>query len=171
MYDFEYSLVGSELEALLEENRLIEIHDPPVNVQRRIAEGASRYSPPVLPIALLSPSARAGRIELFVFGPDLQPVQRGIDPKRPPARALAMILRYALGERPPPPASARSAAWGATGREICLRYFCRYRSRLQWIEINRAQSLNVLLGQVLRCAKTVALKDPEPGEFFAHDTG
>lgn len=51
--DIEFVVVGSELEALLEEHRLIAEHAPRINVQRTIAEGASRYDPPLLPVALL----------------------------------------------------------------------------------------------------------------------
>lgn len=166
VYDLEYNLVGSELEALLEENRQIEQHHPPVNVQRRIAENRSRYAPPLMPVALLAPSIAPGRIELFVFGTDLSAVQRRVDPGRPPATALEAILRFARGETDRLPALARAKDWGRDGKEICLRHFCRYRSRLQWIEVNRGLPVEELVTLVLRCAEAVVKEAPEPGEFL-----
>jgi hypothetical protein len=164
--DVAYTPVGSELEALLEEHRLIQRLAPPVNVQRRIAEDRSRYHPPLHPVAVLAPSVRAGRISLFVFGPGLTAVQRHLDPRRPPVRALRAILDYALGTRPRLPASAGATDWGDAGREICLRYFCRFRGRLQWLELHRAVPAETLIREILHCAGSVVDRDPEPGEFL-----
>ncbi|MBN1556944.1 MAG: nucleotide excision repair endonuclease [Lentisphaerae bacterium] len=164
--DLEIHGVGSELEALLLENRLIAGLEPEVNVQRRVAEERGRYGTPLTARALICPSAREGRVELFFFGgPRGRAVQLRIDPDRPPRRTLARLAAWLTGRAEACPHTARTTSWGPAGNALCSRYFGRFRHALQWLELPADRPPEAAADALLAAARRVARDRPEPGEF------
>ena len=152
IHDFEYRLVGSELEALLLENRLITQRQPAINVQRQVAEGTSRYGFPLLPVAVVAPSAKRAAAEVFIFAGHNRAVQVRLDSRRAPGRALTTVLAYYREERPTLAKAAGLTDWGVEGHEICGRYFARYRDRLHWMELPAGRPA----ADVIRALQTLA---------------
>lgn len=165
IHEFEYELVGSEIEALLLEHRLITELTPELNTQRRIAEGASRYAAPLTPRVVIAPSAARRRVELFFFGGGREADQLRVDPRRPPRRVLAGLVAHYRDQRRGPGSNPRLTRWGRVGTEICCRYFSRYRDALQWMELPAGGAIGQFLATLLDVVRLVAEKSPEPGEF------
>lgn len=172
IHDIEYRLVGSELEALLLENRLIGELGPTANMQRRIAEGRSRYAAPLVPVALFLPSAARRRTEVFFLGEDLPALQVRIDLRRPPLATLRTILAmFAAGGGSRRGTASCVTDWGGEGREICRRYFGRRRERLRWMEIGAVQSPDGATDRILAIARLVSTESPDPAEFRSSRNG
>jgi len=165
IHKFECHVVGSELEALLLEQRLIAEKRPELNTQRRVAEGAGIYQPPALPVAMICPSSRAGCAEIFIASCAGRAVQVRIRTRRAASRSLAGLLRKCLAGKADPPAAANFTDWGPAGNEICCRYFGRFRNRLQWLELNPSLDIGVLASRLSDIARLLAENPPEAGEF------
>jgi hypothetical protein len=164
--DLDYELVGSELEALLLENRLIRELRPVLNVQRRVAEGTSRCAYPVSAVVLVGASVSPNRVELFFFGGERKrAVQLRVSPYRPPGRLLGEWVDYFSGRRKALRGSPRLTDWAADGNEICCRHFARFSDQLQWADVDETRGSHAFIDALLRIVKTVAQKRPEPGEF------
>jgi len=131
----EYELCGSELEALLLENRFIDELAPVVNVQRSIVPGSSRYRPKAGAIMVVLPSVARRRIELFFFGSRERALQLRIVTNRPPTAVLERLVLYLCEERKGYRGHPHLTDWGAEGAEICYRYWSRCRDALDWIEL------------------------------------
>ena len=164
--DFEYQLVGSELEALLLEHRLIAQRTPELNVQRTIKPGKSRYTLPLLPHAIVLPSAQKRRVELFLFGAHEAARQCRVDARRPPAKRLAALIAEYVSQKRTIRKHRRVVDWGPAGNEICGRYFARFRDTLHWIELATAQPPAALTRALLDVVRTVAEHSPAAGEFL-----
>lgn len=165
IHDLEYHWVGSGLEALLLEHRLIRDLSPEINVQRAIVEQTSRYAYPALPVAVISPSAMKNRAEVFFFGPPSHAFQLRVDPARPPRRVLAKVADMLCARSVNSPRSARLTDWGPEGYEICARYFCRCRDGLQWLEVNSALPVERFVDALADIVRRVAERGCLPGEF------
>jgi hypothetical protein len=169
---FEYRLVGSELEALLLENRLIAAHLPDLNVQRRVAEGASRYAFPVMPVVILCPSAHPASLELFFLSADSLRQCR-LSFRKPARKALEAAANACFADARHGRTGARGPVtdWGPEGGEIAGRYFSRFRNRLQWVEVNLAGGADAFVTRLISLARSLPVVHPDPGEFRATDTG
>lgn len=133
--DFEIHPVGSELEALLHEERRIRELAPDMNVQRAVAEGAGRYGEPLQPAAIVAHSARPGRVELFLLMPARTLLQTSFDPRRPPVRLLEQLALFLAGRARKIPRAKSVTDWGAGGAELCARHLGRARGRLRWCPV------------------------------------
>ena len=163
---FEYRRVGSELEALLLENRLIHELRPEANVQVQTHAHAGRYPEDYGAVVVLCPSELAGRCELFFFGTRETAMQLRLNPARPPQRLLQHLVGFIRGGGRTPGRSVHLTDWGRPGAEICHRYFARFRNRLQWVEIAGAKDgATEAVKSLLEVARTVARSAPETGEF------
>ncbi len=163
--DLRYEPVGSELEALLREQALIDEWRPEANRQRRVAEGASRYAFPPFPVAVICPSARRRRAELFILGEGCRAVQMRLDPARPPRQLLARWVRHFVHGARRPAATATVTDWGTAGNELACRHFARCRDGLQWVELAGGADPSVLASRVLGLVRVVAVRRPDAGEF------
>lgn len=169
VFDLDFHDVGSDLEALLLESRLIRELRPEVNVQQHVAEGASRYGPPLLPVVLIQPSAARGKAELFFFGDGLSAVQVRVDAKRPPRKTIANVVAAYSRRRDTFRRTACVTDWNREGAEICCRYFGRYRNRVRWMEIGSAAPPPRITEAFLDIVTRVALHAPDPAEFRIGD--
>jgi hypothetical protein len=162
---FECRRVGSELEALLLENRLIAEHASGINVQRTVAEGASRYAFPLVPVVILCPSARKACVELFFSGAQGSALQYSLRLRRPAPAFLARLIRHCATGRARLPHSDRLTDWGIEGREICGRCFARFRDRLNWLELDLTRGIPALVRVLLDIAQRTGKQPFDPGEF------
>ncbi|MDQ7778931.1 MAG: nucleotide excision repair endonuclease [Planctomycetota bacterium] len=95
-HDFGYRVLGSELEALLEEARLIRRHRPPINVQMEVHErtmpGAahSRKRSVVLFMATPDPDS----LQVFLISPTRYALARVRRGARNPTRLLGRVRRF-----------------------------------------------------------------------------
>lgn len=158
----EYQLVGSEIEALLEENRLIRELSPEVNVQRTISSGSSRYGRPRQPVVVICPSATKGRRELFFLGTLPEAVQLRVIPGRPPKRQLLSLVRLARGASRRLPSHPGMKRWGEDGNELCFRYWARFRNSLNWLFLEGP--LDRVVAAVTDAVRAADAAD-EPAEF------
>ncbi|MBN1268992.1 MAG: nucleotide excision repair endonuclease [Kiritimatiellae bacterium] len=161
----EYRLVGSELEALLLENKLIAEFQPELNVQRRVAEGRSRYGSPLVPVVIVERSAKAGAAEFFFVGGRETAVQLRVQPKKAPGRLLGNTLNYFCSDGSRLRRGKGLTDWAATGREICRRYFMTARDRLHWREITPRLATAEGQAQLLAAAAKILTEPPPPGEY------
>ncbi|MBM4153636.1 MAG: nucleotide excision repair endonuclease [Lentisphaerae bacterium] len=161
--------VGSELEALLVEEKWIREGGPDVNVQRRVEEGASRYRPGPGPVAVIGPSVRSGCVELFAWAPGDSAFQVRIRVERPSAAALRTLYARVTGRSRRAPRAAGITDWGRTGAEICHRLFSRGPGRLQWLDPSGAPTAEGFAAAVVSAARAVLARDPDPGEFRGLD--
>lgn len=134
IFDLQLQTVGSELEAILLEQRWIRNLQPTVNIQRRVAEGAGRYAGPPGPVLMLLPSVRTGCLELFGFAPDRPGLQLRFRPTRPARGSLTAALAVLHGRRHACPRRPNLTDWGSAGAELMNRYFGRSRNRVAWLE-------------------------------------
>jgi hypothetical protein len=153
---FAVHAVGSELEALLTENRLIRRHHPPLNTQLQVKEGVGRYGAPLLPVALVLPSARAGAVEVFLVGARQRAVQCRLPRRRNAGRAFEHVAAWSRDPRRPLRRAAGITDWGVEGAELCQRYFGRYRDRLHWVEWSDGRAPADLLAAVRVLADALA---------------
>lgn len=131
-----YQTVGSELEALLLENRMIESAQPTINIQKNVAEGRSRYAAPFLPIIIITRSTRTGWADLFIFDARRHAYQFSFSPeKRSAPVSLNRLMAHFLEDGPPPRSHRMLRDWGTVGGEICRRFFARNRARINWCEL------------------------------------
>lgn len=164
--ELEYELVGSELEALLKEHQLITDRAPALNVQRHVSEAPGRYGAPLMPTVIILPSAREGRLDLFLFGgPGGEVIQMSIDPARPPRKALARALTHLAGDMHSLQKTARLKVWPGESHEICCRYFGRNQNRLQWLSVDGSVPLTAFCGKLLAIVSKLAARPVEPGEW------
>ncbi len=131
----DWRVVGSELEALLLEARLIRELKPEINVQLQVAEGGSRYAVPFAPVVLLCPSVKHAAVELFFVANGKPALQLRLTPARPAREPLPRVLAFVLGDAPRPRPSRALIDWGGEGAEIARRFFARSRGRLAWLEL------------------------------------
>ncbi|MBP7275717.1 MAG: nucleotide excision repair endonuclease [Kiritimatiellae bacterium] len=149
----EWQVTGSELEAILWEDRWIRERKPSVNIAREVHEDAGRYAAHWAPVALALPSVKPGSVECFILTPGPSPlIQIRVNIRRPPRRRLERILSAIqdLDGRPVPP-SKDWTDWGARGAELARRFFGRHRARLHWMELAGATS-DDLLAMLCRAA-------------------
>ena len=158
----EYQLVGSEIEAVLEENRLIRELVPEVNVQRTIMAGSSRYGGPRQLVVAICPSSVKGRRELFFFGTLPEAVQLRVVPGRPPKRQLRSLVRFSRGAQRGLPPHAGMRLWGEAGNELCFRYWARFRNSLNWLFLEGPADR--VVAAVTDAVRAAAAAD-EPAEF------
>ncbi|MBT3374773.1 MAG: nucleotide excision repair endonuclease [Lentisphaerae bacterium] len=162
IHTFDYQVVGSELEALLLEQRLITELKPKVNVQRHISPGSSKYVEKHGALALICRSTKRGRQDVFVFGVAAGATQIRVMPTRPPLRLLETLCRHAAGLGPPPRTRPTMTHWPDWGREICHRYWARHRNSLSWASLDMlSSSPAAALGKAIRTAAT----QDGPAEF------
>lgn len=161
----EYRLVGSELEALLVENRWIAELGPELNVQRRIAEGRGRYGELPVPVVILERSALAGAAELFFVGGRPTAIQLRVRPARRAGKLLETTVDFFLNRTPRLRRGRGLADWGAVGREICTRYFMAERNRLHWCEITPRLQSPEGRARLLQIAAKILTEPPMPGEY------
>ena len=137
----EWQVAGSELEALLWEDRWIRERKPAVNVAREIEDDASRYAAHWTPVAMALPSVKPGAVECFILLPrnadaGARLIQMRVISNRPPRRRIEQWLAAIQGldgKRPSP--SKGWMEWGARGAELARRYFGRHRARIHWMEL------------------------------------
>lgn len=164
IHHFDCRIVGSELEALLVEQELIARQMPPVNVQRRVAEGVSRYMFPLLPVAVVSPSTERDKFEVFCLGTGGRCVQCRLSVRRPSVTLLAKCATYVAGTSSAAPSGKNIRLWDGAGAELACRYFSRFRNRLVWMEL--AMPSASVLPEALKKAVVVIADNPgEAAEF------
>jgi hypothetical protein len=165
IHHFDFTLVGSELEALLLEHRLIGEHSPILNVQTRVAEGRSRYAAPFLPVALIERSAKPGHASIFFFGGPGHALQITFKPGGKPPASLAGIIRHFITGEKSPKANRALRDWGTEGQEICRRYFMRHRDRLHWMELPASPLDSTWIRRLMTIARSLLNEPPPPGEY------
>ena len=161
----EFHLVGSELEALLVENRLITELAPSVNVQRAIMPGTSRYRPNASPVVVICPSVANARRELFLFGVRPQALQVRANPARPSPRLLEDLVLFYCSVRERLRHWPHLTVWDEAGSEICHRYWARAKDRLHWLELGLGQPAHLVVQELATAVRTVRRSDDEPAEF------
>lgn len=176
IYRFTVEEAGSELEALLLEQRWIQTLTPELNVQRQVAEGRGRYGTPAWPKMVIMPSAAdtgpnsdsnpdaaappARFVEVFCFGetPESRALQVRVDLARPPLKALAQICGKLNGTAPSLKRTRTARDWGPSGHAICSRFFGSHSARLHWCDVPPGPPdpayLNALLGMIRRAAQS-----------------
>ncbi len=94
LYDVKYSIVGSDLEALLEEYRLIEQHRPPFNnkikIPRRLIEVSNRI--------LILPSSEEGRLKLYFLSDGAPLISHDFNPSSSPEKVAEIIKELGRGK-------------------------------------------------------------------------
>ena len=168
--DFECHPVGSELEALLLEHRLIAARLPGLNVQRTIAEGASRYAFPLLPILIICPSAQAGALELFICGAGTHAFQCRARPARWPRQTVMRLAQAAQGYRRASKLPRAVTDWGIEGNEICCRYFARFKDRLNWLQLSRDVTAGAFVAALDGILRRAAAEPRDAAEFRLADS-
>ncbi len=164
----EWQVTGSELEALLWEDRWIRERNPAVNVAREVQDDASRYAAHWTPVALALPSVKPGAVECFVLLPrdavaGARLLQIRAQPNRPPRRRIERWLAAIQGlDGPRPPPSKDGTDWGSRGAELARRYFGRHRTRMHWMELAGAN-----VESVLAMLRHAAAEPGNPAEWRA----
>lgn len=161
VHDLDYELVGSELEALLVEQKRIKAAPELMNVQRSVAEGTSRYAFPLTPLVLVCPSVRRGQVELFWCGVEAHALQVRMAPGRWPRRRLAALAEHYARHRRAPAAMRGVVDWGPEGNEVCCRYFRRHPERLTWLELDLSHGTAAWVQTLGRAAQAVAVAPQE----------
>lgn len=164
IHDFDAVPVGSELEALLVEHKLIRDLKPALNVQRRVAEGRSRYAAPLTAAIIACPSVKKNCVELFFFGRRRGAVQCRVDPRRLPRKRLAMLSAHYTQEQAPLHRRGLTD-WGGEGNEICCRYFARFKNRLNWLEVPPCPEQGRLPPSLTAVFTAVAERPTDAAEF------
>lgn len=134
---FNCYLVGSELEALLLEHRLIGELEPEINVQRALSQDSGRCGSVPEPIAIIAPSVADNRRVVFMFG-SRRCVQIRTVPTRPPRSLLTRLAAYVRGEATTLPHHAHLQDWGPDGCTICTRHWFRRRNSVTWLALGGA---------------------------------
>lgn len=165
IHRFDIRETGSELEALLLENYLIDELSPEINVQRNVAEGSSRYGSPITPRAVLTPAADRRKKAVFFIAPDRDTVQVTFDLSNPPERRLARLVGYVTGYRDQPPKGKGITNWGCVGRELAERHLAAHPEQVHWMELTSGGDTSSQVQTLLRCMESMATRDVEPGEF------
>lgn len=146
----EWQVTGSELEALLWEDRWIRERTPEMNVVREIQDDGSRYAAHWTSVALALPSVKPGSVECFILWPHGSNtgaglIQMRVRPNRPPRRRIERWLAAIQGlDGKVPPPSKDWMDWGARGAELARRFFGRHRARIHWMELAGADVESVL---------------------------
>jgi hypothetical protein len=136
IHRFTYRRVGSELEALLVEDERIQTLEPTLNVQRKIAEGRSRYGELAGAVVVVMPAVDEKCAEAFFFGGDRRlALQVRIRFGQPPAATLRSVCAWYAGIASRLRRTRAVRSWGPRGNEICGRYFYAHRERLHWCEM------------------------------------
>ena len=105
-------------------------------MQRKVAEGRSRYGALSGTVVMIMPSLRSGCVELFFCGGGRRQAARiHVAPARPPLATLRRICAWygTSGGRLHKTRAVR--LWGPDGNEICCRFFQAHRARLHWCEL------------------------------------
>ena len=148
----EWQTAGSELEALLLEHELIAGREPEFNVQTRVAEGSSRYSIIREPVVVICPSAREDYREMFAFSSRpglLQATVQAHDGTD--VNCIETVIRWAKGgDECMNEAPSTCCLHGAEARELCYRYWARYRHRLTWTSLDAARSASDYVADIQR---------------------
>jgi len=167
LHSLEFTPVGSELEALLLEQRQIDALSPQVNRQRVVRESPGRYGTPIQPTLIMLPSKMPDRLACFFCGGNRgQALQIEVSLKRLPRQTLNAAVEWALGARATPPRRANVTDWGAEGDRLCCRYFGRHRDQLQWLRLDGGEAAAAIVTGLLPLLQKVADDPPPPGEFF-----
>lgn len=167
----EFIPVGSELEALLLEQRLITELAPELNVQRGldVAEAPGLYQAHAA-VVLVEPSGQAGALDLFLIGPRPPLLQFSVGPARWPLRTLHAACLHILGLAGRRPHAPRLHAWDAAGHTIARRYFARFHNRLRWVGLDAVDGrLPAELDAGLRAAAAAVRADPAAARFLLRD--
>ncbi len=153
IYRFDYELVGSELEALLLENRLIGELQPELNRQRMVHSEVKEGSYNADAIAIFTPSDVKEQLDVFFLN-QKHALQLEINPRRIPRKFLKQLLDFVLcpGHHPKPNHSGLKT-WPASGRAICWRYWQRFRHDLTWLNLNSGVDSRPLVEQLAKIAK------------------
>lgn len=162
--DVEYRLVGSELEALLLENQLINELSPTVNAQRSITVDNTPDTLPAAGIVIICASARPDRQELFVVAPPQRAVQLTVHRTHPPTASLNRIIGWVTNREPASRPTPNTHDWGKQGYEICRRYHHRFRAKSAWIELQPGMPVTEQSKAILEAAAAAAIA-PDPVEF------
>ncbi len=163
IHSFEIHRAGSELEALLLENRLITVLRPAINIQREIEETRTARALPA-PVAVVERSEAAGCAELFLFGGRDRAVQVRLRLGKPAEASLRHVVAFARGREKLLRRTRCITDWGRTGNEICLRHFAAARERLHWVEAGPATEQPDGRRRLVEIARRVLAADL-PGEY------
>ena len=159
---------GSELEALLLEQRLITERRPRLNIQREleVAEAPAAYGGHRA-VILIEPSVKNGHADLFLLGPEPPLWQCAANLSRWPSRTIQALCRAALDPAAAPrPASRTLHAWDAAAHTLAWRYFRQHRARLRWAGLDETALADpARLQAELRTLAARALAEPEPADF------
>ncbi|MCF7854270.1 MAG: nucleotide excision repair endonuclease [Candidatus Pacebacteria bacterium] len=167
-HDIELRLVGSELEALLLENKLIKTLHPQLNSKCTVNPGAARHPSRHTSTVILAPSSDEKRRELFFFGHPGKAVQLTVRPERLPRKSLETLLAYFAGPLAKPRRTRAMIDWGTDGNEICQRYHSRFKHLLCWLDLPLNQSTDVLADAVTQAVK-ISPQTSDPTEFRLPD--
>ena len=161
-----FSLIetGSDLEATLLEQYMIEEAGPRLNVMRRVAEDAARYDVPAVPVAVVERSTRPDAAEVFFFGRG-RALQVRIRPHRPAPAGLLKAVNWHLGRARAFRLTQTMRDWGKPGEVIGLRYFAAHRSHLHWVELEEGYPARVLVATIMTAARRRLMGETPPGPY------
>jgi len=154
---------GSELEALLLEQRTIAELHPQLNVMRRISERPGRYGAPPLPVAVLERSVCPDAVEVFFLGRGRAFQVRFFPGRRPPV-GLLRVIRWVQGKGGAVRRTRAVRDWGAVGEALGCRYFGAHCGRLHWLEVEGGVSA-AEMAERLRAAAQAMLAGAPPGPY------
>ena len=166
IHRFTYKEVGSELEALLLENRWIEDLNPRLNVQRTVAEGRGKYGSPAGPVMLMLPSKASGAVELFFLGgPEPRTVQVRVNLAKPPRATISSICDWLNGRQQKLRRSRAVREWGSGGNEISERFLASRKKRLHWCQLPSGSTDDAYIDKLLEVITRAVDTGFDPAEI------
>mgnify|MGYP000365605582 CR=1 FL=1 len=165
IHSINFKIVGSELEALLNENKMIVENNPIINVQTKIKEDKNKYNEHLLPILILETSAKDNTAELFMFESKKPAYQLSvsINTASPPP-AFLKLINFFTGKNSYPAITRKLKNWGMEGSTICLRFFRKNKEKLNWIEITQNLATKESWNKLRKTFRTSHFKET-PGEY------
>lgn len=155
VFELEYQVVGSELEALLLEAELIREHRPPLNQQVEVHERPARYGKTKDAILVL-PASRLGVVELFMFkqGAPLRRVQVSADLTDFPSAVEVVRETFYNRKKPPTPTPDEAAQL-----EIAASWLDRQRDAVNFLDMAAVGPLDhakrLLADHIKHCAASM----------------